>query len=193
MKSFIFIILFCFSLSAPAAVYMGGSYGYGNFSSEALSEYKVTPKGLNYGGFVGVGKDFVGLEGFYHSFAATGKVKHDGGNYDINTNASALGAALRFSFQVFYLRLGLARFELDQSLDIEDDSTRQAAEAVYDTQEGAKSGVLYGAGFHTKLGNTFRGFVDFTRYQITGVGYYHTYSLGISFNIPERFIGFGKY
>lgn len=193
MKSFLALILFCFSLTTSASVYMGGSYGYGNYSSEALSDYKVSPKGFNYGGFVGVGRDFVGLEGFYHSFATSGKVKHDGANYDINTNASALGAALRFSFQLFYLRLGLARFELDQSLDIDNDSTRQAAEAVYDINEGAKTGVLYGVGFHRKLGNTFRGFVDFTRYQITGVGYYHTYSMGISFAIPERFIGFGKY
>lgn len=89
-----FIICFLITsfVSAHASVYMGGSYGYGNYSSEALSKYKVSPKGFNYGGFVGVGRDFVGLEGFYHSFATSGKVKHDGANYDINTNASALGA-----------------------------------------------------------------------------------------------------
>lgn len=193
MKKLFCLIIIFFSLNASASLYMGGSYGYGVFGSEALEEYKVSPKGFNYGGFIGIGRDFVGLEGFYHQLDTTAKIKHDGANYDINTNATAMGAALRFSFQVFYLRLGLAKFDLDQSLDIDDDSTRQAAEEVYDIQEGSKNGVVFGLGFHRKLGNTIRGFVDFTRYQITGVGHYDTISAGVSFSIPDRFLSAGRY
>lgn len=194
MKLLLLILLSLFSFSASSAIYLGGSYGYGVFGSDELKEYKVSPKGFNYGGFIGIGRDFVGLEGFYHKLDTAAKIKHDGESYDITTNATAMGAALRFSFQFLYLRLGLAKFDLEQSLDIANDSTRQAAEDLYNIQDGtSKNGVVFGLGFHNKLGSSSRVFIDFTRYQITGIGQYDTVSAGISFSIPDRFFDAGKY
>lgn len=194
MKAVFSLILFVLSFHASAIVYVGGSYGYGNFSSDPVEEYKNTLKGFNYGGFLGIGKDFVGLEGFYHRLNSIGEIRHDGGTYDMTSNATAIGAALRFSFQFFFVRMGVASYKLDQSLDIDNQTTRAAAEEIYEIHDGeTKSGVLFGAGLHTKLGSRFRGFVDFSRYQITGIGYYHTYSAGISFLIPEKFFSAGRH
>jgi hypothetical protein len=47
------------------------NFGYNMFSTDTLDEYKVNPKGMTYGG-----------------------------TYNITENASAVGAALRFSFEV---------------------------------------------------------------------------------------------
>ncbi len=196
MKKTLLCLLFTLILSTPASavVYAGGSYGLGVFSAEPLEKYRVSTRGYGYGGFLGVGKDFVGLEGFYQSLPATGKIKHDGGSHDITTNATALGAALRFGFHFFYLRLGVASFQVNQSLSISDDTSREAANQIYEIEESArKSGVLYGAGLHRKLGDHVRCFIDYTRYQVTGVGEYDTISAGLSFNIPERFLGFTKF
>jgi hypothetical protein len=95
----------------------------------------------------------------------------------------AMGAALRFSFEFFYLRLGMARYNLDQSIDIEDANSRNAAEDIYNIQEEdtKKNGVLYGAGLHFKI-SKIRLFVDYSRYQINSIGHYDTVSGGISFN-----------
>lgn len=194
MKILILFSILVLSYTSHAAVYVGGSYGYGLFSSETLKDYKVSPKGMNYGGFIGVGRDFVGLEGIFHSFTSSAKIKHDGGEHDLKANAVAFGGALRFSFQVFYLRLGALRFNLKQSIDIEDEDSLETANELYDIQDGkSANGMLYGVGFHGKLSQSIRGFVDYTRYQITSHGHYDTFSLGISFNIPERYIGFGKH
>lgn len=190
MKILIFI-LFIISSALHASTYMGGSYGLQTYGSEALDKYKVTPKGYSYGGFIGLGRDFVGLEGFYQNFSTKSKVKHDGENYDLNANAAAFGAALRFSFEMFYLRLGVAQYKMDQSLKIEDDSIRRAAEKVYDIQTGSKNGMLYGVGLHKGLGGV-KVFLDYSRYQITGVGAYDTISAGFAFVIPDRFFNVGK-
>lgn len=194
MKRILGLILLFISVESFAGAYIGGSYGYGMLSSEPLEEYKVTPKGFNYGGFFGIGRDFVGLEVFYQDLKSAGKIKHEGGNYDLNANAKALGAALRFSFEVMYLRLGFARYTLDQSVDIEDESTRETAEAVYEIQENeSKNGVLFGIGLHRKLGNSVRAFVDYSRYQITGIGHYDTFSVGFAFSIPDRYLNVGRH
>lgn len=190
MMKIIFVLLL-FSSSVFSSTYMGLSYGLQTYGSEALDKYKVTPKGMSYGGFIGIGRDFVGLEGFYQNLETKGKVKHDGEKYDINANAQAYGAALRFSFEMFYLRLGVAQYKLDQSLKIDDDSTRRAAEKVYDIQNGSKNGMLYGVGLHRKIGG-IKVFLDYSRYQITGVGAYDTISGGFAFVIPDRFFDVGK-
>jgi hypothetical protein len=105
----------------------------------------------------------------------------------------ALGAALRFSFHVFYLRLGIANFEVKQSLEISDEDSRAAEEEIYQIEEKAwKSGVLFGAGVHRKLGKV-RDFVDYTRYQIIGVGDYDKISAGVSFALLESLFSFRKY
>lgn len=192
-NSFLLIVLFL-STSAFSSTYFGANYGYSMFSSKSLDEYKVSTKGPTYGGFIGVGRDFVGLELFYQDLQTQGKIKHDGGSYDITENAKAMGAALRFSFEIFYLRLGVARYTLDQSLDIADASVRSSAEAVYDIQEeGSKgNGAIYGIGLHRKF-KSVRTFIDFTRYQINSVGNYDTISAGISFAISDNFFKAGKY
>lgn len=187
------LILFLILVSSHAysAAYIGGSYGLTTFSSDPLEKYHVTPKGNSYGGFFGIGRDFVGIEGFYQNITTSGKIKHDGDKYDISTNATALGAALRFSFEMFYLRLGLAQYKLDQSVDISDDQTRRTAEQVYEIQNGSKNGMLYGVGIHKKMGSA-RLFVDYSRYQITGVGAYDNISVGIAFAIPDRVFNVGR-
>lgn len=184
-------ILFLISSQVYAAAYIGGSYGLTTFGSDATEEYNVTPKGSSYGGFFGIGRDFVGIEGFYQSIATSGKIKHDGEKYDLTKNATAMGAALRFSFEMFYLRLGFAQYKLDQSVDISDETTRRAAEEVYDIQNETKNGVLYGIGVHKKV-KSARIFLDYSRYQITGIGAYDNISVGIAFAIPDRFFNVGR-
>ncbi len=193
-KLILFLTFFLFSTGSFAAAYLGGNYGYSMFSSDSLKEYKVSSKGPTYGAFLGIGRDFVGLEGFYQSFTASGKVKHDDGTHNLETNAVAMGLALRFSFELLYLRLGVARYTLDQSLDIGDDDSRQAGEVIYDIQEkgATKNGVLYGIGLHHKF-SWCRGFIDFSRYQINSIGNYDAFTAGLSFTIPERWFNFGKY
>lgn len=190
MKILILLLAFI-STNAFAAAYIGGSYGLSTYNSDPLEKYHVTPKGNSYGGFFGIGRDFVGIEGFYQNLATSGKIKHDGEKYGITTNATAIGAALRFSFEMFYLRLGLAQYKLDQSVDIADENIRRTAEEVYEIQNGSKNGMLYGVGIHKKMGSS-RLFVDYSRYQITGVGSYDTISAGIAFAIPDRFFDVGR-
>jgi len=185
------LLTFLFSSQVFGAAYIGGSYGMTTFGSAPLEKYHVTPKGNSYGGFFGIGRDFVGLEGFYQNLSTSSKIKHDGGKYDIATNATALGAALRFSFEMFYLRLGLAQYKLDQSVDISDAAIRRTAEQVYEIQNGSKNGMLYGVGIHKKM-RSARVFLDYSRYQITGVGAYDNISVGIAFAIPDRFFDVGK-
>jgi hypothetical protein len=182
------------SLHAHSKSYLGANYGYAMYSSDALKEYKVAPKGFTYGGFLGYGKEFVGMELFFQDLKTAGKIKHDGGNYDINTNAQAMGVALRFSFQSFYLRMGLARYNLDQSLDIEDPIVRGAADEIYEIHDkGTKeNGAMFGVGLHQKFGG-IRTFIDYTRYQIYGIGLYDTMSVGFSFAIPENLFSNGRY
>jgi hypothetical protein len=192
-KSILFLSILLFSATSFGAIYMGGNYGYTMFSSDSLKDYKVSSKGPAYGGFIGLGKDFVGLEAFYQSFTAEGDIEHDGEGQTLQTNATAMGAALRFSFQIFYARIGIAKYTLDQSTDIEDDESRAAADEIYDVQDkgSTKSGVLYGLGLHRKF-SKFTGFIDYSRYQINTVGNYDTYSIGISFVIPDRWFSLGN-
>lgn len=194
MKKNLFLLLLFFSTSAFSSAYFGANYGYSMFSSKSLEEYKVSAKGPTYGGFLGIGRDFVGLELFYQDFQTEGKIKHDGGSYDLIGNAKAMGAALRFSFDMFYLRLGVAKYTLNQSLDIDDATVRSSAEAVYDIQdEGSKAnGAIYGIGVHRKF-SSLRTFIDYTRYQINSIGTYDTISVGVSFAISDNLFKPGKY
>lgn len=194
MKVLFALSLIIFSFGAYASSYIGGNYGYSSFTSPEVKEYKGNQKGPTYGGFIGVGKDFVGLEGFYQVFNTTGKIKHDGESYDFNSTASGMGAALRFSFDFFYLRLGVGRYNLKQKLDIDDSSIRNAADKIYNVQNGvSKNGVLLGIGLHKRLGNSFVSFIDYTRNQVTGIGSYDALSVGLSFNIPEKLFSLGKF
>jgi len=188
------LVLLLLSSTAFGAAYFGANYGYDFYSTKVLEEYKVAPKGPTYGAFLGFGREFVGLEVFYQSLTSEAKIKHDGGNFKIKENATALGAALRFSFEILYLRMGLARYTLDQSLDITDTASRQSAEVIYEIQEksATKNGVMFGAGIHTKLGPG-RVFLDYTRYQIYSIGHYDSFAVGMSFAIPERWFNLGKY
>ena len=88
-----------FSSGSYGASYIGGSYGYSMFTSASLKEYQVNPKVTSYGGFVGHGKDFLGLEAFYQNFTTKGDIEHDGETQTLTTNAAAIGVALRFSFE----------------------------------------------------------------------------------------------
>ena len=194
MNKFLLVLFtLLFSSSSFAAAYMGLGYGYSKFTSAATKEYQVSPKGATYGAFVGYGKDLVGLEAFYQTFTAKGDIEHDGETQSLKTNASALGAALRFSFEIMYFRLGAARYTLDQSTDIENANSHAAADKIYEVQEKgtSKNGILYGMGLHHKFGWA-RLFIDFTRYQINTVGSYDTFSAGISFPIPDKLFQVGK-
>jgi hypothetical protein len=89
---YLLLLLLTFSSAAFCSSYAGGSFGNGGFSSVPLKEYNLAPIGTNYGFFVGKGKDVVGLEGFYTLLTGAGKVKNDGTEYDITTNANVRGA-----------------------------------------------------------------------------------------------------
>lgn len=192
MKKFLILLILLIGPEASASAYLGAHYGYATYGSDAVDEYKLSQKGPGYGAFFGVGKDFVGLEGFYQNFTTSGKVKHDGGKHDFTTNASALGAALRFSFNVFYARLGFGQYNLDQKIDINDRSSQSAANEIYGVEKGKKNGVLLGVGLHRRLGSKAVTFIDYSRHQITGAGNYDALSVGISFILPDRLFGFGK-
>ncbi len=96
------LVLLLLSANSFSAAYFGGNYGYDFYSAKPLEKYKVAPKGPTYGAFLGFGREFVGLEVFYQALTSEGKIKHDGGSYKIQENATALGAALRFSFEILY-------------------------------------------------------------------------------------------
>lgn len=193
MKYLLLVLIFV-SGNTFATTYFGANVGYNMFSTDTLDEYKVNPKGMTYGGFLGIGRDFVGLEFVYQDLKSEGTIKHDGGTYDITENATAMGAALRFSFEVLYLRLGVARYKLDQSLAIDDATVRTSAEALYEIQdEGTtKNGAIYGLGLHRKFGK-LRTFIDYTRYQINEIGHYDTFSIGVVFSFSDNFFSSGKY
>lgn len=182
------LVLLLLSAQAFGVAYVGGSYGLNYFTSKELDDHKVSPKGTMWGGFFGVGKDFLGLEGFYTSLNASSKLKHQGASYDVNTNAKAFGAAMRVSFEVLSLRLGVARYSLDQSIDMPAGSSHTAADKIYNIQDGtSKNGFLFGVGLHKRLGPG-RVFVDYSRYQITDVGHYDTVSVGYSFALPDSWL-----
>lgn len=192
MKILFILFILALTTGAGASAYLGGSYGYSTYSSEKVKELKLSQKGPSYGAFLGIGRDFVGLEGFYQNFTTGGKIKHDGGKHDYTTDATAMGAALRFSFAAFYARLGFGRYKLKQKIDIEDESSLNAANQIYDVQDDvSKNGVLYGVGAHKRF-KSFVTFIDVTRHQITGAGNYDVISVGISFNLPERLFGVVK-
>ena len=193
MKTLIIALTILVSASgAWASAYFGGSYGYSQFGSEETKNYKLKQLGPSYGGFFGLGKEFVGLEGFYQIFNTAGKIKHDGGSYDYSTNATGMGAALRFSFNAFYARLGFGRYKLQQKVDIENSAALNAANKIYNVQdEVSKNGVLFSLGVHRRF-NSFVTFIDYSRHQITGAGNYDVISVGISFNLPERLFGVVK-
>jgi hypothetical protein len=185
---FILIFIIFLSSAASAGTYFGLNYGYTGYTSDALEKYKVGPKGATYGGFFGFGKDALGLEFIYQSLSAKGQIKHDGEKHAINENATAMGGAVRLSFSSFYVRGGLASYQLNQSVDISNAASRATAEDVYDIRKkGARqNGSLYGGGVHTKWGSTTL-FVDFTRYQVGNVGHYDAVAVGLSFPISEKF------
>ena len=192
-KLILLFTLLILSSASYGAAYFGGSYGYSMFSSATLKEYQVSPKGSSYGGFVGYGKDLVGVEGFYQSFSTKGDIEHDGESQTLTTNANAMGLALRFSFELMYFRLGSARYVLNQSTDITDANSRAAADDIYDVQKNGttKNGLMYGMGLHHKF-SWIRVFFDFTRYQINAIGSYDTFSVGLSFPIPDKLFNIGK-
>ena len=186
-RGFLLAILF-FSAQAQATAYLGGSYGLGDFTSPELKDRKASLKGNSYGGFFGVGKAFLGLEGFYTALNTTGKIKHENQSYDMKSNTQAFGAAMRVSFEIIYLRLGLARFNLDQSIDMPSGTSHQAADKIYNIQDGtSKGGLLFGIGMHKKIGPG-RAFVDFARYQITDIGHYDTFSVGYAFTRSDSWL-----
>lgn len=193
-RGFTFLLLFILSFPASAGTYLGLSGGYQAFSSPSVEKYKVAMKGPTFGGFIGVGKDFVGFEAFYQDLSSSGSIKHDGESYTFDNKIQAYGAALRFSFSSIYLRLGYGLYDLNQSLGISDESVRAPAEKVYGIESDAsKTGALYGLGYHGSLGRSARFFIDYTRYQITGVGHVNAMAVGISFKISDRFFSAGSY
>jgi hypothetical protein len=151
-------------------------------------------RGPSYGGFFGIGKDFLGFEVLAQGLKSTGQIKHDGGEHDFQSDITAYGAAMRLSLTHLYFRLGIAHYRLRQQIDIENPESLRAAEKVYDVVgRGSENGVLYGIGAHVALGQSVRGFVDFTRYQITSVGHVNSLSLGFAFVIPDNFFSFAKF
>lgn len=187
MKPFICFLLIVFSGAIQASTYFGLNGGYSFFSSDATSEYKINPKGPTFGGFIGVGKDFVGLEAFYQSLKTTSDIRHEGEKGEVIYGAQGYGAALRFSFQTFYLRLGLGRYTLKDEIKLETDTNIEPARDVYNINDGvSKMGVLYGVGIHHKFA-IGRFFIDYTRHQITSVGAYNSVSAGFSWVLGDNF------
>lgn len=195
MKVVFGLMLLLSSLSLSATTYLGLSGGYQAFSSPSVEKYKVPLKGPTFGGFFGFGKDFVGLEGFYQDLSSSGTIKHDGESYTFDNKIQAYGGALRFSFSSIYLRVGYAQYKMNQSLGISDESIRAPAEKVYDIQKDAsRNGALYSIGYHGGLGRGARYFIDYTKYQITGVGHVNAISIGISFKLSlDRFFSSAQY
>lgn len=191
MMGGLLLSLFLFSGTAYANTYFGISGGYNFFSSPETKDYKVNAKGSGYGALVGVGKDFVGLEAFYHVLNAKGDIKHEGEKGELTMNANVIGAALRFSFQSFFLRLGTGRYSLDQKVDLATATNVAPAEDIYNVQNGSKMGVLFGIGVHQKFA-LGRFYLDYTRHQITSVGGYDSLSLGIVWPIPDKLFAIGK-
>ena len=193
MKLLIFIILFSITSVASASAYLGLNYGYGRYTSEATDKYKLNQKGPTYGGFFGFGKEFVGVEGFYQKLDTSGKIKHEGESYDLKSGASGVGAAFRLSFNAFYLRAGIGRYTMNQSVNASDATNRRAIEQLYDVQNDvSKNGFLFGLGLHKRIGGVVT-FLDFTRHQVSSIGNYDTLSFGLSFNLPESFFDFAKF
>lgn len=187
MKSLMAFILSIFATNLSASTYFGLNGGYSFFSSDTTSEYKLNPKGPTFGAFFGAGRDFVGLEGFYQSLKTTSDITHEGEKGEVTYGAQAFGAALRFSFQSFYLRLGLGRYTLKDEIKLETDTNLEPAKDVYNINDGlSKMGVLYGIGLHHKY-RIGRLFIDYTRHQITGIGAYNSVSVGISWVLSDRF------
>jgi hypothetical protein len=196
VKSTLVIWIFLLVLSGPvlANTYIGGSFGYSDFNSPETDKYRVNMRGPSYGGFFGVGKDFLGFEALAQGLKSTGKLKHDGSEHDFSSDITAYGAAMRLSLTHLYFRLGLAHYRLRQEINIENAESRRAAEKVYGVVgSGSENGVLYGIGTHVALGKSVRGFVDFTRYQITSVGNVHSLSLGFAVVIPDNFFSFASF
>ena len=193
MKTLLFAAFIFCSTSIMANNYFGLMGGQTWFGSSEFDKYKVSAKGPSYGGFVGIGKDFVGLELFVQQLNAEGKIKHEGESGKINMNALGYGAALRFSFQLLFLRLGVGRYNLDQSIDLNTAANIPAAEEVYNVQsEGTtKNGILFGAGVHSKF-KIGRVYLDYTRHQIADTGHYDSLSFGLSWAIPDRLFAVGK-
>ncbi len=193
MKYVLIIFSLLTAFETQASAYIGGQYGYSRYTSDITNKYKLNQKGAGYGGFFGFGKEFIGIEGFYQSLKTSGKVKHDGESDDFNTNAVAIGAALRLSFAFYYLRAGIGSYTLDQKITAQTTQTQQTADKVYQVEQGVKrNGVLLGAGLHKRFGEIVT-FIDYSRHQISGAGNYDSISVGLSFNIPEKIFDFGKF
>lgn len=187
MKLALVILLPMLFSNSWANTYFGLRAGYGSYTSKELSEFKVNPKGVGYGAILGMGKDFVGLEGYYEKLTTKGDIKHEGEKGTLTSDATALGVAVRFSFQSFFLRLGTGQYTLDQSVELPTESNVTPASKAYGLVESgeSKNGVLLGLGVHRKL-SIGRLCLDYTRHQISGGTSFDSLSLGLVWAIPDK-------
>lgn len=152
------------------------------------SNNNVVPKGPVLGGFIGAYSRFVGLEGFYSNFNLKADIKHDGEEYVLKDKVSSLGLALRFSFDLIYIRGGLASFSIQESTN----ATGQEAEEIKEIyglfEDNRKSGVMFGGGLHWRMTKHSRVFIDYSRYQVSGYGNFNAVSVGLAFLIPSEML-----
>ena len=194
MKKFLLILwpLF-FSANSFANGYIGGNWGQNYYGSEVLSDRNVSTKGSTFGLLLGYKYQFMGTELFYQNLGSEGKIIHDGKDYLISEKATSLGAALRFHFDIIYIRLGLAKYNLNQSLNVTGADAKRSAEVIYKIQpsDSSHNGSVLGFGLYRKFwATTF--LLDFSRYNVNGIGHYDSFSVGVLIPIPAKFLEFSS-
>lgn len=187
-KSFLCLLLFIFSQAARADLYFGGQYGYGLGKTEDLSKNNVYPKGATYSGFIGAYSRFIGIEGIFSKLTLKSDIEHDSNDYALKDEVSVLGGALRFSFKHVYLRGGLASYKVSTTTDATGQDENEINQIYNLRDDETKSGVIFGGGLHWRMTKNSRIYLDYTQYQISGVGNYFTTSLGFAFVIPVEFL-----
>jgi hypothetical protein len=171
---------------AYANMYFGGSYGMSSFTTDKFEELKVSGKGSSYGGFIGFRLKFVGVETFYQKLNSLSDIKHEGEEYQINNNSTAVGAAVRFNFQNFFLRAGYASHTITQNVFQDGDEIKDnAINQIYDvdsTGSRKDAGFMYGGGLHYSF-TSFKIFADYTKYHLNEMsGNYQTFAAGVVIN-----------
>lgn len=185
MKNLIALLFFAlYSSICYADLYVGGMYGLANVAANNYQDKNVAPQGPSFGGFIGANSKFVGLEGFYNSFNLKSDIKHDGNEYILKDKASALGMALRFSFEMFYLRGGVASISIKESTNTAGQEAEEIKKIYGLFEDNRKSGVMFGGGLHWRMSRRSRLFLDYSRYQVSGYGDFNAVSVGLAFMIP---------
>ncbi len=182
---FLTLLTLLYSPASFADFYFAANGGLNYYNSEITDRYRITSTGTTYGGILGLRVQFIGIETLVQKFSTEGKIKHSGADYKLTSDTTAIGAAVRFNFNLLYFRAGYAHYKVEQGILDTNGQTVNSSQmnSIYDINPSGDScnGFVAGAGLQYRLGRRVRVFADFTRYNMPELdAHYNTVTAGLS-------------